>query len=208
MADEINRACDDGRLPAWPRRSGLLPVWRSEQAGELTRTFFSFFDFVISFHSFSAVPPLSIGDDNDLQLFRDLTRDHLSVSERATNLRVPNQEAADLSKFTQLQDIGKTLRPVLLVMFFVTGLIALVRIAQAVIRRQPTFPLVLAFAAFGGLVAYVLVNALVQVTSFPVTAVSTFGPVYPLLLIFMIAVIWDAAAAWLPRPPAPAAPAA
>ena len=54
----------------------------------------------------------------------------------------------------------------------------------------------LAVAAGGGVLAYLLLNALVQVTSFPVIAVSTFAPIYPLLLVFVIAALWDAAEAW------------
>ena len=202
MADEINRACDDGRLPARSRRSGFMPVWREGQTAELARTFFNFFDFVVSFKSFSALPPLSIGDNDELQLFRDLTRDRLSSSVRATNIPLPNQEQLNVRKFATLQQIGANLRPVLLVLFFVTAVLVLLRAAQVIRSRQPTYPLVLALAAFGGFVAYLLVNALVQVTSFNVIAVSTFGPIYPLFLIFMVAVIWDAASAWLGNPPA------
>ncbi len=52
MADEINRACDDGRLPAGPPRSGFLPPWREGQTAELARTFVEFADFTVSFKSF------------------------------------------------------------------------------------------------------------------------------------------------------------
>ena len=201
MAAEINQACDDGRLPARSHRSGFLPVWRKGQTAELTRTFFTFFDFVASYNSFSVLPPLSSGDDPELQLFRDVTRDQLSPSERATNLRLPNQEALNAVKLGLLQSIGQKLRPVLLVLFIVSGMVALVRVGQVIKTRRLTYPLVLAAAAFGGFVGYLLLNALVQVTSFSVTAVSTFWPLYPLLQIFTVAVAWDASAAWLGRPP-------
>ncbi len=203
MADEINRACDNGRLPARSRRSGFVPVWREGQTAELTRTFFSFFDFVVSFRSFSALPPLSTGDNDELQLFRDLTRDRLSSSERATNIPLPEQERLNVRKFGTLQQIGSSLQPVLLVMFFVTSVLALVRAAQVIRSRQLTYPFVLALAAFGGFVAYLLVNALVQVSSFNVVAVSTFAPIYPLLMIFMVTAIWDAAVAWLGKSSTP-----
>ena len=84
IADEINQACDDGRLPARSRRSGFAPVLQEGEAGQVMRTFFSFCDFVISYRSFGVITPISIGDNNDLELFRDLTRDRLSASERAT----------------------------------------------------------------------------------------------------------------------------
>ncbi len=201
VADEINRACDDGRLPAWPRRSGFMPVWRQGQTGEMLRTAFDFLDFVVSFRSFSALPPLSIGDNDELQLFRDVTRDRLSSSVRATNIPLPEQEALDARKLASLQRIGADLRPVLMVMFFVAIALAVVRTLQVIRSRQLTYPLVLALATFGGFVAYLLVNALVQVTSFNVVAVSTFGPIYPLLLMFMVSVFWDTAVAWFGNSP-------
>lgn len=200
MAAEINQACADGRLPARSPRSGFLPVWRKGQTAELFRTFFTFFDFVASYRSFSVLPPLSTGDNDELQLFRDVTRDRLSPSERATNIPLPHQEALNAVKLGLLQSIGLKLRPVLLVLFIVSSVLVLVRTVQAIRARRLTFPLVLAAAALGGGVACLLVNALVQVTSFSVIAVSTFWPIYPLLQIFTLAVIWDALAAWFGRP--------
>ena len=196
MADEINRACDEGRLPAGPHRSGFLPVWQKGQTAELLRTFSGFFIFVVNYSSFEAYPPLSIGDSNDLQLFRDITRDQLSSSVRAPKTPLPNQEAFDLMKYGLLQSIGYKSRPVLLVLFIVAGVVSLVRVTQVIITRRLTYPLVLAGAAFGGFVAYLLINALVQITSFSVSAVSTFWPLYPLLQLFTIAAVWDAATAW------------
>src|SRR6476646_3446917 len=93
IAHEINQACDEGRLPARSRRSGFAPVLHQGEATAIMHTFFSFLDFVVNFRSFNVLPPLSIGDDSDLQLFRDLPRDLLSVSERGTNFSSPDQEA-------------------------------------------------------------------------------------------------------------------
>jgi hypothetical protein len=200
MADEINAACDQGRLPAYPKRSGFLPRWKEGQTAAIARTVFQFADFVVSFRSFSVFTPVSIGDHDDLLLFHDLTRDRITSSVRAPAMPLRNQEALDQRKYAMLQFIGGCLRPVILVMFLVAQLIMLVRIVQSIRSRQLIFPLILAAAAWGGGFAYLLLNAMVQVTSFPVTAVSTFSPVYPLLLIFIVAVVWDAAEAWVGQP--------
>lgn len=199
VAKEINAACDDGRLPARSRRSGFAPVIRDGETAAILRTSLNFLDFVVSFRSFSVLPLPSIGDDSDLQLFRDITRDRLSVSDRGTNFSFPDQEALDRHKFTILDWIGRRLIKILYVLFFITAILAVVRAIQIVVTRRITYPFVLATSAFGGLLAYLLVNAAVHVTSFPVTSIMTFAPIYPLLLIFMIAVPWDAGAAWLSR---------
>jgi len=107
-----------------------------------------------------------------------------------------NQEELNQRKYARLQSIGAFMRPVILVLFLTAQLIAVVRLVQSIRNRRLTYPMVLAAAAWGGGLACLLVNALVHVTSFPVTAVSTFSPVYALVLIFIIAALWDAADAW------------
>jgi len=202
MADEINAACDDGRLPAYPRRSGFLPRWHDGETGEIAKTVLQFADFVVSFRSFSVRPPISVGDHDELLLFYDMTRDHITSSVQSPTMPLSNQEALDQRKYELLTTIGKALRPILLVLAFVTQAIALLRFIQSVRTRRFTYPMILAAAAWGGGFAYLLLNAIVQVTSFSVSAVSTFSPIYPLMLIFMIAALWDAAEAWLGKPTA------
>ncbi|MEO6992011.1 MAG: hypothetical protein ABI273_00155, partial [Lacunisphaera sp.] len=130
MADEINHACDDGRLPAWSHRSGFAPIIHAGEPAKITRTFFSFCDFVISFRSFSVFTPISLGDNHDLEIFRDLTRDRLSPSERATSFPMPNQDVLDRHKLAMLSTIGNALRPVLLVLCYVAGILLLLRTGQ------------------------------------------------------------------------------
>ncbi len=200
MAGEINAACDAGRLPAYARRSGLMPRLQAGQAAAVGRTVFQFADFVVSFRSFSVYPPLSIGDRDQLLLFHDLTRDNLASSVQSPAMPLRNQEELNRRKCARLQSIGQFMRPVILVLFITAQLIALVRLVQSIRSRQLTYPYVLAAAAWGGGFAYLLLNAVVQVTSFPVTAVSTFSPIYPLVLIFIIAAFGDAAVTWRRKP--------
>lgn len=194
MAKEINAACDDGRLPAHPRRSGFLPLWQEGQTAEMLRTTWMFADFVAGYKSFSVYPPQSIGTDDDVRLFRDITRDNLSLVDNATNILLPHQNELDAWKLDVLQSAGKSLRQLLLVLFLAAHPLVIIRVFQIFRTRQLTFPLVLAAAAWGSALAYLMLNALVQVTSFSVISVSTFWPVYPLLQVFTVAAFWDAAA--------------
>ena len=198
MADEINRACDDGRLHAGPPRSGFLPRWQEGQTGDVMRTLLNFTDFFVSFKGFGAFPPPSIGGDDVLTLFRDMTEERLSPSVDATNLPLPNQNVMSERKMGMLQGIGRILRHLLLGLFYLAQLVAIARLGQLAWTRQMTFAIVLAAAAWGGCLSYLLVNALVQVTSFPLIAVSSFAPAYPLLLVFIGAALWDGTAAWWP----------
>lgn len=197
LAVEINAACADGRLPAGPPRSGFQPLWREGQTAEICRTFLRFADFTITFKRFSAFAPPSEGDDPTLVLFRDLTQGRLSHSRESTYLPQPNQTARDEKLTRLLHVIGKAWRPVLLGLFVIAQIAAAARVVQLFGRRSWTFPLTLALAAWGGAAAYLLITALVQVTSYPILAISSFAAVYPLLLVFIAAVWWDAGAAWL-----------
>ena len=196
MADDINRACDAGRLPAYPRRSGFLPRWQAGQTAEVLRTSGIFFNFVVCYQSFNAHTLPSIGDDNDLRLFRDISHDRVSPGADATNLILPNQFALDAWKLNFLQKIGLAFGRIIQGLFFIAGALFLVRLTPFARNRELTFPLVLAIATLGGSFAYCLINAIVHVTSFPVIAVSTFWPIYPLLQIFSVAVFWDITAIW------------
>lgn len=206
MADEINQACDDGRLSAGPARSGFLPPLLAGQITEIGRTVGEFADFFVSFKGFGAFTPPSIGGDDVLTLFRDMTGEALSPSEDGTNLPLPNQHLMRERKLNALQSIGKFLRPVLLGLFCIAQLVVVVRLIQLIWQRQCTYPMILAAATWGACFAYLLINAIIQVTSFPLLAVSSFAPAYPLLLLFIFATLWDAAAAWLPANRNPKAP--
>jgi hypothetical protein len=200
MADEINRACDDGRLPAGPPRSGFLPPWREGQTAAVAKTFAEFADFTVSFRGFSAYAPPSVGTAEDLELFSRLTREKLSPGPGTAAL--PPPDASDLDRTEKLQRIGRALRPVLLILFWTAQLLAVIRGGELLWRRRGSFPLTVAAAAWGAGVACLLINALVHVTSFPVLVISSFAPVYPLVLVFIAAVFWDAGVAWIvPRLP-------
>ncbi|MDD2762700.1 MAG: hypothetical protein PHE83_01865 [Opitutaceae bacterium] len=203
MAREINQACDDGRLPAGPPRSGFMPPWQAGQTQALASLCVDFADYFASFRDFSASSPASLGTRQELDFFRDLTGARLShPSQGAMEYALPYHDWLDGWKVGVLQNIGRILRRLLFGLVLVAQGIWLVRAVQLIARRQLTYPCVLAVAAWGGCAACLLVCALVQVTSFPTRSIVYFAPAYPLLLLFVAAVFFDAAAAWWRSRPA------
>jgi len=196
LADEVNALCDSGKIPAWPRRDSLVPRWHEGQPAAVARTVLWFADFVAGFTSFTPYTPLSIGDREELKLFHDLTGDELSSSVRAAAIEKPSREGLNSYKLGLLNTIGTHFCSILFVAWIVSLIVFFLRLGQCLRRRHLTYPLVLAVAALGGLASFLVINALVHVLSFPLIAVSTFGPVYPLLLIFYLALIWDISGAW------------
>jgi len=213
LARELNQACDEGRLPAGPRRSGFLPPWRDDQSGPFLHAVREFTDFVVRFSRFSGRPPPSTGGAEELTLFRDMTRDRLSPPEGELDVVGGARFMLNLRKAEFLHQTGKTLRPVLLVLFILAQVLACFRVVHALWRGGWTYPLTLAAAAWGACAASVLMHAMIEVTSFPVLTVTSFAPIYPLLLVFIVASFWDGAIGWRNRNKAvpgivpPAAPA-
>lgn len=207
LARELNEAADRGLLPAGPRRSGFVPPWRDAQTPAFVRATREFADFVIRFSRFGGRPPFSTGSAEELQLFRDITRERLSPPEGELDVVGAKRYLLNVWKTDTLHAIGKALRPLLIILFWLAQVVALIRGGWLGLHRRWTFPLTVAAAAWGAVAASVLMHAMIEVSSFPVHTISSFAPVYPLLIVFITAVFWDAAVAWSGRAP-PAAPTA
>ncbi|HEX2862697.1 MAG TPA: hypothetical protein VHN79_13710, partial [Lacunisphaera sp.] len=202
LAREINQACEDGRLPAGPRRSGFMPPWRNDLTGPFVRTTRDLTDFVVRFSRFSAKPPPSTGSPEELQLFRDLTRERLSTPVGEYDVAGAARHLLNAAKADALHKTGKALRPVLLVLFLVAQAVALIGVVRAAWLHSWSFPLTVAAAAWGACAASILMHAMIELTSFPVLTITSFAPIYPLLLVFIVASFWHAIAAWRQRPTA------
>lgn len=79
LANEINTACDQDKLDCYSARATLTPVWRNEYLLPLVQDVVQFVPFTVSFQQTTPFPYPSIGNDQDLNLFRDLTNERLSA---------------------------------------------------------------------------------------------------------------------------------
>ncbi len=195
-AAEFQDARDSGQLTTGGARSGLPPPERELQTGPFLHAVSDIADFVVRFSRFSARAPASSGSSAELQLFRDLTRERLASPEGELDPVGPARYTLNTWKVGVLHQTGKALRPVLLGLFCLAQIVGLLRAGWAAWRSQWTFPLAVAAAAWGACAASVLMHARIEVTSFPVRTIASFAPIYPLLLVFIIAVLWDALATW------------
>jgi hypothetical protein len=121
-------------------------------------------------------------------------------------LSVP--EARPTRRARVLEVLGRALQAVLPWLTLVAAGAAAVRAIVLARRRRWNFPLTVTVAAGGGCAAYLLIQAMLQVTSFPVMVVSSFAPVYPLLSIFVGIAFADALSARREPRSIPAAPSA
>ncbi len=192
VADEINRACDDGRLPAGPHRSGFLPVMYPGLGRELWSGAQEYAAYFATFRSFTAYPGDSIGDRASLKIFQDLTHDRLSATAQGETL----QPVFARARVDQLHQLGILVASVVVFLVLAAHVVWPVRVIQALWLRRYSFPLLLATAAWTACATYLAVNVLVHVTSFPNITPSAMAAAYPLLILFVIAVGLDAFATW------------
>ena len=78
LADEINTACEGNRLECLASSSSMMPPWRDEYLGPLIRALGHALVVLTTYEGFNASPDLSVGPEELLTTFRDLTRDRLS----------------------------------------------------------------------------------------------------------------------------------
>ena len=156
-------------------------------------------DFVASFSRFSARVPPSTGSPEELQLFRDLTHERLSPPVGELDKVGAARYVLNGQKVEGLQQIGKILRPVLMALFWLAQALALLRVAWLGLRRQWNYPMTVAIAAWGACAAAVIRQAMIAASSPSVLEVYAFAPVYPLILVFISATLWETATAWSKR---------
>ena len=192
LARELDQAIDAGRLTVGPR--GIEPT------GSTLGSALTFANFVIHFSRFSARPPLSTGTPDELNLFRDMTGERLSPPAGELDVVGAAEYLQNVAKVDRTQAIGKALRPLLLALIILALVVGAVRAALAAAQRRWTYPLTLAAATAVAIGAALLQAATLEVAAYPVLSIATFAPLYPLLLVFVSAVLWDAVAAWRARP--------
>ncbi len=199
LARELDQAIDAGHLPAGPRTEAWV--------GAAGANAITLADAVIGFSRFSARPPPSTGSPDELNLFRDVTGERLSPPAGELDVVGAAEYLQNVARVDRLQMIGKALRPLLLVLALLAHMLALARLVLVIRSRRWTFPLTLAAAVWSAVALRVLSLAVVETTAFPVLSVPALAPLYPLLLVFVVAVFWDAVAAWRTRSGGAPAPA-
>lgn len=191
VADEVNLACDEGRLPARGRRSGFAPVWNPAYLDALRTESVHFLDYALTFPDFSASPPFSLGTNEDVRLFRDLTHEQISPSLQAMHIVLPVREGLATKKLRWLGLIGRQVGTFCFWGLVAVQVAALLRALHLLWLRRFSLALWLAAAAWCGAVAQLGLNLLVHTMSFPNLTPAAYSPAYPLALLFMVLVAVD-----------------
>jgi len=201
LADEVNRACDDGRLPARGRRSGFAPVWHPDYTSALLAEGPAYVRTALTLPGFSAHTPPSIGTNDDVRPFRDLTHNLISPSPDALHIVLPVSEALAGAKLHWLGEIGRRFAAVFPWVLVAAVAGAVLRALQLGLERRGTLLFWLGLAVWAGAAACLGLNLIVHVAAFPNIAPAAYAPAYPLFLLGTILVLADARDALRTRDP-------
>ena len=200
IADELNAACDSGRVAARPPRTGFLPPLEATLARPLAEGAVEFGGYFLSFKGYTAYTSDSLGDYAELKPFRDLVGSRISHAPRSPDPVHSSQSALDAWKVDRLENIGLGLGHLFTWLGPLVLLVGLVRALESILDRRVTLPLGLAAALLAACASYLTINVLVHVTSFYNLSTAALASAYPLYLLALAAIVTDAVLAWRPVP--------
>jgi hypothetical protein len=191
IADEVNKACDQGLIEAGPPRTGFLSPWNAGYAADLFASVKHAAGLVITFNNLGVIPRASSGTPQSLVLFADLTHERLSPIEGEVSPLI-RQATLDKVRLSILMPIGKAyswVMPWLVAGAFFAGLTGSIREL-----RQRNLPYWGLFSAglLGACSALVLICALVNTTSFPAIYPTYLVGAYGCLILFVFSSMWSA----------------
>lgn len=196
IADEVNRACDSGRLPARGPRSGFGPPWHPDYAHAIRVEGWQFIRTVFDFSAFEPNPPYSVGTDDEVRIFRDVTHERISPAPRATYIELPAQMRLDATKLDVLRWLGRHVGAWLSAFIILAHAAAVVRLIELVHARRFSWTFAFAVGAWGGGAGEIALNLLVHTTAFPNLYAAAYAPAFPLLLLFALLIAIDVTPDW------------
>ncbi len=198
LADEVNRACDEGRLKAGPRRASLVPPMGSEYLKPFIEAVPLSVPIIARFKGSEPLSALrSSGPESKIAVFREISGDRVAPGK--------NEPPLLHSQVRQNQIKNKILRYFWLFYSRVGGALAgLALLAYAVAGvvnwRHPLRPLfVINTALLAGIAAQIVIICLIHITSFPAVNVKYLSPAVLLVSPFTALTLLDLASSLTQR---------
>ncbi len=189
LAREVNTACESGKLKAGAPRSGMMPVWQNGYTARLPGTFLRYADYFTSFRGFNVGPGFSSGTAGQLTLFRDMTRDRLYPVQGQQTQVLSLREEGDRTRRAILYYIGKSMRWVL----WIGGWSAAALWLYWGLILRKSRPLgemwLLASGLLVSCASLLAIDAMIEVSSFPLMSPGSLAEAYPLWIVF-VALTW------------------
>ncbi|MCI5149294.1 MAG: hypothetical protein D3916_07895, partial [Candidatus Electrothrix sp. MAN1_4] len=201
IGNEIDQACEAGKLDCRPRIFSLVPPWHKEYNRLLFPTWFSVLRKIVNFRDFSADTKnmLSRGPREIMLLYQAVTHDTLLTSRRDIMRGYPEyRQHLNKEKVRVLNDIGTGYQKIVPILFIPALLIFLFMVIRGIVQRKMSLPSIAAGAALTGMLAISFILTLLSITSYSQIE-RAMHSAYPMVLFFIMAVLIDVVAILFPR---------
>jgi hypothetical protein len=198
MGDEIDAACDSGKLNCRQRpnsllsSSSLVPPWRPEYNKLVLPTFYAIILKTIAFDGFNASTESarSFGPAEIMDLFSAVTGEDLLSSKRNHNISWELESHLNKEKTRILGQIGWVYQLLSPYLFFLSLVILLWNIFTGLKKRRLNLMTVFSMATLGAIFSITFVMTLVTITSYSEVA-RIMQVSFPLVLLFILSVFLD-----------------
>lgn len=197
LAAEVNAAVAAGLVAAGRSRSGFLPRWHEAYGEAMRAGWRQYWQGVLRLERFETIVPASVGSDDEIRLFVDLTYDNLSPAPRATYFHKPDQIEQNRWKIDRLRAWGQTLGGLYSGLIQIGLGLLVVRGLERLIRRRWSWWTWLGLALGASIFAELAINFLVHTMAFENFYPAAWAPVYPLLLLVFCLMVIDISINWI-----------
>jgi hypothetical protein len=191
LAREVNAACDDGRLPASPRRDSLVPRWRSSYLRPTLRFIGRGFVVISSFNRIGATIAPSEGSLPDRQEYGRMIGANIAPALGET--LPPRVQSTIDAKLRLIGVIVTAYQKIAEFASIAAAVLFLALCLTAALTRRASWPLLAATAMLGAIVVRVVMLGYITATSFPAINTLYLSCCYPLVLSFVALTILEAA---------------
>lgn len=195
LAREVNDACDRGRLPAGPRRSGFAPPLGEILTPLVARKVLAAGKFFVTLDGFASYPVTSHGPAELLIPFADLSRERLTPMSGAAPIP-PFQRWLDRVRLRQLNNIAAVYLKVIKPAALLAALAWLVATGLSLWHRRLPFLFVLNAGLLAAAAVMTAINGIIDALSFPSIATGAFTACYPLYFLFLCTAPLQLIEAW------------
>jgi hypothetical protein len=188
LAGEIDRACDEGKIPCDARRTTMMPVFRRQYIGDTLRDLPAVGRTIFTMGDAKVGPAPSIGTEPELALFQDLVGDIYPAHE--------DVDAVGTRRRAVILKVARVIAWSYSIVFPPLAAVAAVGLALAVIKirsRVVPIPLIaMALASLAAIFMRALLLAYIDVTSIPgANRILYASPTSPLVVVFTVLGCWS-----------------
>ncbi len=194
MGEEIDAACDSGKLQCRPRwTSSLVPPWRPEFNALILPTVYAVIVKTLTFEAFNAHTDhfRNAISREMMALFSNVTGENLLSSKPGGSDVYPDYIThLNREKCRLLGQIGHVYQIIIPYLFSFALILLLVNLAVGVKKRRLNLMTLLSVSSLGGMLSITAVMTLLTITSYSEIA-RVMHVSFPLVLIFIISVFLD-----------------